>query len=64
VSVEVDVTDLVASGVAVTACGEDLAAGHAAADAASTPPRPAGGANPPPRSEHWPTGGQRAPKRC
>jgi WXG100 family type VII secretion target len=32
VSVEVDVTDLVASGVAVTACGEDLAAGHAAAD--------------------------------
>jgi uncharacterized protein YukE len=32
VSVEVDVTDLVASGVAVTACGEDLAAGHLAAD--------------------------------
>ena len=31
-SVEVDVTDLVASGVAVTACGEDLAAGHLAAD--------------------------------
>jgi uncharacterized protein YukE len=32
VSVEVDVTDLVASAVAVTACGEDLAAGHLAAD--------------------------------
>jgi uncharacterized protein YukE len=32
VSVEVDVTDLVASGVVVTACGEDLAAGHLAAD--------------------------------
>ncbi len=31
-SVEVDVTDLVASAVAVTACGEDLAAGHLAAD--------------------------------
>ncbi len=31
-SVEVDVTDLVASGVAVTACGEDLAARHLAAD--------------------------------
>ena len=31
-SVEVDWADLVASGVAVTACGEDLAAGHAAAD--------------------------------
>jgi WXG100 family type VII secretion target len=32
VSVEVDVTDLVASAVAVTACGEDLAAGHLVAD--------------------------------
>ena len=31
-SVEVDWADLVASGVAVTACGEDLAAGHLAAD--------------------------------
>ncbi len=31
-SVEVDATDLVASGVAVTACGEDLAAGQLAAD--------------------------------
>ena len=27
-----DLTELVASGLAVTACGEDLAAGHAAAD--------------------------------
>jgi uncharacterized protein YukE len=38
-SVDVDWADLVASGAAVTACGEDLAAGHAAAagriDAAS-----------------------------
>jgi uncharacterized protein YukE len=32
VSVEVDWADLVASGVAVTACGEDFAAGHLAAD--------------------------------
>jgi hypothetical protein len=32
VSVEVDATDLVSSGVAVTACGDDLAAGHLAAD--------------------------------
>ncbi len=31
-SIEVDWADLVASGVAVTACGEDLAAGHLAAD--------------------------------
>ena len=28
-----DLSELVASGLAVTACGEDLAAGHAAADA-------------------------------
>ena len=31
-SIEVDWADLVASGVAVTACGEDLAAGHLVAD--------------------------------